>query len=68
LTPAPGLYKGQSYYGQGEQILFGQRGQSRVAFPVAPSMSARLEKSCPAHSFKLVVTKCSRMCSIVLYY
>ena len=33
MTPAPGLYKGQSYYGQGEQILFGQKGQSRVAFP-----------------------------------
>ena len=35
MTPAPGLYKGQSYYGQGEQILFGQKGQSRVAFPDA---------------------------------
>ena len=34
MTPAPGLYKGQSYYGQGEQILFAQRGQSREAFPI----------------------------------
>ena len=33
MTPAPGLYKGQSYYGQSEQILFAQRGQSREAFP-----------------------------------
>ena len=34
MTPAPGLYKGQSYYDQSEQILFAQRGQSREAFPV----------------------------------
>ena len=33
MTPAPGLYKGLSYYGQSEQILFAQRGQSREAFP-----------------------------------
>ena len=33
MTPAPGLYKGQSFYDQSEQILFAQRGQSRVAFP-----------------------------------
>jgi len=33
LTPTPGLYKGQSYYDQSEQILFAQRGQSREAFP-----------------------------------
>ncbi|MFB9898170.1 hypothetical protein [Hallella seregens] len=33
MTPAPELYKGQSCCGQQEQILLGQRGQSRVAFP-----------------------------------
>ena len=33
MTPTPGLYKGQSYYDQSEQILFAQRGQSREAFP-----------------------------------
>ena len=31
-------------------------------------MSTKLGKSCPARSLKLVVAKCSRMCSIVLYY
>ena len=33
MTPAPELYKGQSCCGQQEQILLGQKGQSRVAFP-----------------------------------
>ena len=35
MPPALGLYKDQICCGQQEQILFGQKGQSRVAFPNA---------------------------------